>query len=432
MPDGHFGRVADDERTWTILWTRRIKSILFRVAFFFSDHRWIVLSVILGSVGVAAIWVDLPFGINIALAAITLVMLTAEVRRYVDSRNEVDFPPRSADRFTDVEEALEESPRFDFWRTPTGCFIADTHASTAISNGAVTATLAHQPYEVPPELVEYGTLFQRRRSSGIDFYDGHVLGFKTDLGRGEFTADHVTLTPARYRDHLATDAFAMHDVIVGRHHRGEYGRRLFVDRRSRLRDHGSSWLLNAIGTSAIALTADGQILAVHQSTKNDSSGGLLAPGGSGSLEARDFGGAREAPLHEVFAAGALRELNEEAGIHAGDVADHAFLGYGRWVDRAGKPEGFTLVFLSVDSHTALRRVIPSIDRPFSLRAQALRIDLDAPGWTPEHAEMVVVDQGARTRLSLPLWAGISMLTRAARDSEHRLHGRIRAVVDRDD
>jgi len=51
MPDGHFGRVADDERTWTILWTRRIKSILFRVAFFFSDHRWIVLSVILGSVG---------------------------------------------------------------------------------------------------------------------------------------------------------------------------------------------------------------------------------------------------------------------------------------------------------------------------------------------------------------------------------------------
>lgn len=409
---------------------RRAKSLLSKVLFFIPDHRWILLSVSMGALGIATVWIVVPFIVNLVFATGTVMMLILELRQYLRVRGEIHFAIRSADDFSDVQEQLEDNARFDFLRLPNvGTFVVDNAMSAATDGGTVLATLAPERYKVAPEVVEFGGIFRRRAASGVDFYDGQVLGLKSNIGDGDSAVHQVTLVPATYSDHLATDIFAMHDVYAARQFRGEFGRKLFIDRKGTPRDFGSSWLLNAVGTSSIAVSTDGRVIAVNQSTKNQSSGGLLAPSSSGSLEPIDFCGRTEVQFKDVLAVGALRELKEETGISGRDVAGYSFLGFGRWLDKAAKPEAFTLVFLTIDSHTALRRVIPLTDRPFSLGKQALRINVDTPNWSPERSGLILEDDDARRRLSLPMLVGLAMMTSAVRDPKNILSARIREYLN---
>jgi hypothetical protein len=75
----------------------------------------------------------------------------------------------------------------------------------------------------------------------------------------ELSALEVRFVRGTYFDHLASDLFAARDVHLERRHRSELGRALVIDRRGAPRDFGDSWLLNATGTSLVAITTDGWI-----------------------------------------------------------------------------------------------------------------------------------------------------------------------------
>lgn len=395
------------------VWSRRVRAVGARSVFFLSDHRWILLSLAVVLVGGVSVWVALPFVVNLLLALLAVVMLVFEFRGYLRARGEIDFPGRPSDQFRDVQASYSTDSRYEFWRMPGGSFVFDRDGSSAIRHGLVSAELMDDPYVLAPELSDFGRVFEKRRAARIDFYNGAVLGLSNDVDLGPTGGGKVRLTPATYRDHLSSDIFAMHDVVVAGRRRSEFGRRLFVDRRARLRSFESSWLLNSVGTSAIALTTDGKVVLVEQSTKNESSGGLLAPSGSGSLEPQDFGGSRVLGLAEVLAAGAMRELREEAGILETDILGYEFLGIGRWVQKAAKPEAFTLVHLGIDSDTATRREIPAEDRPFSVRKRSVRVAEPVGEPDVERVDELIEDDDVRSRLSLPLWVGVALMLRFA-------------------
>ncbi len=378
----------------------------------FVDHvRWILLSVALVGIGLLGLVVRLHPAITIALAVVSLVLIGLEIRTHAEGLRRLAFADHGDD-YWDVRRAIDGVRRFSFLKTPTGSAVIDWEASKAIAGEAVTASIAADPYSRPHELEALGSAFLRRRIAEGANYNGHVVGLDTNLGLGEqLESIRWDLTPARYWDHLASDILASKDVLDNGSPVSSVGRQLYIDRRGRLRDLAASWLLNAIGTSLLAITTDARLVLVAQSNRNESGRGLLAPSGSGSLEPRDV--TSDAALAATAAVGAIREMSEEAGILLQDVNRTAFLGFGRWLEKAGKPELLTIAALSIDSHEAKRRPIPRADKPYTLGVELARLSPDPAAWDPDSPRSLLQDQDPY-RLSLPVLLGLHLMAIAVR------------------
>jgi 8-oxo-dGTP pyrophosphatase MutT (NUDIX family) len=105
---------------------------------------------------------------------------------------------------------------------------------------------------------------------------------------------------------------------------------------------------DALGASIVAVTSDRRVVLVRQSSHSKLSPGLLAPSGSGGGDWSD----RAAPggLRGLATQIALRELEEECGLGRTDIVAVKVLGYGRFLQRGGKPEFFALARLGCAAH----------------------------------------------------------------------------------
>lgn len=398
-----------------VLIARWLRTTLWRIAGFADHARWIVLSLVLALAGVVGVFIPLPPALNVVLAGVSLVLLVMEIRGHNRRLQETQFVDRTGDDYVDVRQELEHSSRFEFVATTHGHMVIDWLATRAIVAGDVTGSARRSPYVLPRELSDAGVAFRRRRVAGRATYNGHLLGLNSDLGHEDtLTQRRWELVPARYWDHLASDILATKDVLRRGRLVLDLGRALYVDRKGALRDFGASWLLNGIGTSVVALTSDARLVVVAQSNRNESSQGLLAPSGSGSLEPADFRGRDDLDLADLARNGALRELHEEASITEHEVVDTAFLGFARWLEKAAKPELFTVALLSIDSHEVRRRRVPTADRPYTLAVDALRLSDAVLTWDGRDPH-TMLEEAAVHRLSLPLQIALLLLSHAARD-----------------
>jgi hypothetical protein len=393
----------------TTTWSRWIRTALLRLIDAGKQLRWILLSTALVVTSLLGLFVHIPLWVNLALWALSAVLLRLEIRKHREVQRATHFPVRERETFSDVQKALAGNERYQVKSFPVGTFLLDLATSQAVQEGRVLARPASTNYISPPEVKEFGENF-RRRQVNAGTYNGSVLGLRARLGSGsDLASKDWEMVPARYWDHLATDIFAMSDVDVAGHERLDLGRPLFIDRHGMPRDPADSWLLNAVGTSAMALTTDRRVVLVAQSAKNQSSKDLMAPSGSGSLELGDFQGESSLPFDMLARNGALRELCEETGLSKQDVQSTAFLGFGRWLDKAAKPEAFTLVILNVDSHEVLRRGIPAADRPFSLLVKSPKIDMSLDQLQHAQPQDVLGEEWSR-KLSLPTLMGLSLMS----------------------
>ena len=402
---------------------RRIRSAAGRVWLWAQYWRWILLSLVLAAVGLVSIWAPPPAVINFALAFVSFVFLGSEIGRFRSDSSQLRFIPWHDD-FDDVEQALEDNSRFELVRFPNGTFLVDHVATAEIGAGRVQVSVDRAPFQVPLRLREIGREYRRQETAGrIDVWNGPVLGLDTNLGTDQDLPAHdLVLRSGRYYDHLSTDLLAMNEVQAHGRYRDDLGRALVIDRHSLPRDFGDSWLLNALGTQVIALTTDQRAIVVHQTAKNESSKNQQAPSGSGSVEPVDApaGGS----LSEIATAGALREMRQEAGITEDDVADIEFLGFGRWLDKGGKPELFCVARLSIDSHEAAQRVADPQDRPFSKFAEPRRLARPHTSWRAESLGEIFDDKRPTT-MSVPLQACLWLMARAASDETDPTHRIVR-------
>ena len=407
--------------------SRALKTSLLRVRNFARKFRWILLSGILCVVGVISIWVRIAPEINVLLAIVAIVLFVTEIAKNQRYINRTQFPSRSTDDYRDVEVRVATSHRFELVRFRSGTFVYDVEASRRFRGSGVLAQTGPKIYALPPQLIEVGTEHRDRFIAEHPYsHNGQVLGIDTNFGTGSPAAfTEIRLVRAHYWDYLASDALAWKDVLIDNRDRAEFGRRLFINRKGDLRDFGDSWLVNAIGTSVLAITSDGRLVLVLQSNKNESSGGLFAPSGSGSLEPRDFGQKTKANFADVAANGALRELGEEAQIAPHEVESVHFLGFGRWVEKSGKPEVLSLAFLNVDSHEIHRRQVRPSERPFTTQFGAYDFAIPAKEWV-EGDVLSMVDENVQTRLSLPLAASLMLLNEASNSGQAALGRLIRA------
>lgn len=389
---------------------RRVRTVVHRLRTFIIETRWVVISLTLAAVGVVSAFVRLPAWISICLAVGSVSLVIVEIRNHRQLSKKTEFSPRPGDDFRDVRIALRDSQRFSVFDFPNGTFIFDRLFSAAVGLGSIPAHLHNVDYLIPGEIRSAGRQFLRRRlREKRHAYNDPVLGLHTDLGTGDLpTLSPLEMIAATYWDHVSSDLFAMFDVTVDGRYEPAYGRNLFVHRSGMPRDFADSWLLNAVGASVLAFTSDARLVVVSQSAENDSSPDLFAPSGSGSIEPKDFRGASELGFDALAINSAQRELGEEAGVIESDIVASFFLGFGRWLDKAAKPEVFTVAFLSIDSHEVRRRKIPKADRPFTQRVEARRFATPPSSWASANAPAMVDDE-LRPKLSVPLAAGLALL-----------------------
>lgn len=383
--------------------------------------QWIIVSLATAAIGTVDLFTPVPQVLVIATAVVAFALLILEIINHIKRRRSTIFQPRTADTFMDVKRALADNDRFRILDWANGTFVHDTRVSHLIQQDRLSARLAAtSAYIAPPEIRHLGERFlehnlDEAKRNQREVWDDAVLGWNTNLGLEHDVDIHeIEMTPSSFYHRLRTDDFAMNDVMQGGSARPEYGRQLFINRHGGLRDFGSSWLLNGIGTSTLAFTSDGKLVLVEQSRRNARSQGLFAPSGSGSLEPQDFAMASALNLRDLAANGANRELAEETGIRPEEIATSRFLGFGRWLEKAACPELFTLTRLSIHSDDLGRRSIPASDRRLVQSRKIQRLIGSSTDWDHSHPENLLPVE-YRGRLSVPLSTALSLLILAVQN-----------------
>ncbi|GAA1554289.1 hypothetical protein GCM10009789_04630 [Kribbella sancticallisti] len=219
-----------------------------------------------------------------------------------------------------------------------------------------------RPFVLPPDLAAIKpaviALARSKRSRAASQpFDGLNVRLCNDL---DPAGGEAWLQPARYFDTMASNYLAGHRWWSRRLRRvvADVTRNIMTDS-GRLLPLAQSELANQIGISTIALTEDGWILLVHQGPAARSSGGLVAPSGSGSLEPQDITG--RSRLADVVAAGMERELREELGLISAPMRqiriETEVVGFGRWLEKGAKPEFYGISRI----HAPLRDLDVRID-----------------------------------------------------------------------
>ena len=368
-----------------------------------------ILALLTAGAGVVDIWMPLPDPVAVLLAATAAALAGWDYARYRRALSSTEFQNRASDSFEDVRQTLASDTRYEIRTFKNGSVICDLEFSRRLIAGQVLASVCSSRYSLPVELSGLGPRYiEHLHAQGVTLFPGPVLGMASNLAAGDLrTLGRVELRRGNYYDHVRSDVLATVDVIQNGRASTLLGRRFFVDRRGRLRDFGDSWLLNGIGTSMLAFTSDGKLLTLSQSEANKDSRGLLAPAGSGILEPQDCVDPDGDRLDQVVLRGGRRELCEEAGVRIAEVQHALVLGFGRWVEKAGRPEFYSVCFLSVDSHELERRRIARPERGFIRRRRFFRLDDDRTAWAEGLSALLPDD--ARTTMSVPLAMSLALL-----------------------
>lgn len=395
----------------------RAQVILFREGTW--NLRWIITSCALALAGFIGLLTQVPVWVQIALGLISVTLVAMDIYNHRAESRRTHFQPRPTDDFTKVINSYTDNKEFIVRSFRAGTLIIDKSISDALLTDTFVSSSEESAYIIPYEFRSLGNLYRRTRVvRNPNAYNDPVLGFSSLSTTGPTPI--LKTVEAFYWDHLATDQLAMVDTRVGKEFQDNLGRSLFITRDDELRDLSSSWILNTIGVSVLAITTDGQFVVVTQSANNDGSVGLYAPTGSGSLEPQDYRGAYDLPASKLFENGAMREAAEESAIDSNEVDAVLSLGFGRWLEKAAKPEAFFIAFLNVDSHAVRRKRIPAADRPYTSLSEPRRFQLEDPRQWSSHAAPDMVDAEVARSLSMPLEACLSLLAEAVESGDEEI------------
>jgi hypothetical protein len=252
----------------------------------------------------------------------------------------------------------------------------------ALAGPGLVAELVPEPYRLPESLGAAAPHVLRACNHGRLVFNGEVVGMRGDpLPPMSGRVTPIELHTARFFDsQCSNDLCALRITHRDTGVECDPRRSLLAAPEGHLRTLAESALANAIGVSTLAVTADGAFVLARQSRLNVASPMLLAPSGSGSLDPRDLGRRRTAPLQDILRRGMHRELREETAIRPDEIKGTTVAGFARWLDRGGKPEFFGLTQLSVtEDDLAGRRPLAPGERPYSEGTLTARVDLGALG-----------------------------------------------------
>jgi ATP-dependent RNA helicase DeaD len=251
-----------------------------------------------------------------------------------------------------------------------------------IAGHDLPAQIDEEPYRLPRSLKGSAPYVLPVCNHGRLVFNGKIVGMRGDpLPPGPRPAPPVRLHIARFFDAQCSNE--MCTLRIAHRDTGDVfdpRQALLTDASGHLRTIGESTLADCVGISTIAVTSDGALVVVRQTSRNVASALLLAPAGSGSLDPRDLRPARAEILQDVIRRGMERELREETGIRPDEIRSTRITGFARWLERGAKPEFFGLTELSATANDLTqRRHLASDERLYTGGTLTMTVDIPALG-----------------------------------------------------
>jgi hypothetical protein len=342
-------------------------------------HEWpVLLSAVGVLIGVVTV---LPSAVGVVLSVVALVLgvvtLVRDVRGFRRRWARHDFARVVAPFPTSELPPPAAYPEdASYLAVPNrGVGLVSDDIDRALTEGDMRFTVAEQPYRLPQRLRATAPYVLPRSTRHQVVFNGLVVGMRGDpLPPETVSVGALTLHRASFFDALCSNEICRY-LITDRETGAEFDprRELLADAGGRLRTLAESELSELVGVSTIAVTSDGVLVLVRQSSRNIASEDLLAPSGSGSLEPRDLDGATS--LQDAMRRGMERELREESGIPAEHIVATRVVGFARWMERGAKPEFFGLTTLSVAASELRLGKVTGDERLYSANVQQVPMDL---------------------------------------------------------
>lgn len=345
------------QRDWIGLWARRHWALALSVSIALISALVYLAPRLAAAVGVAGA------GIGVLLSIRDLVVYRSELR----DLKIIDAEVRPFDE-------MSLSGTYDGYvreRTGSGDMLRSRAIDLMLAGLSASTIVRDPPFELPSihsdlELV----IVRHERKSGHLVFNGKGMRMESDLTeaacrRAVETGEglEVEFREMGFFANLVTNRFYGRQVVSQANARTEYkADELFLDESGMIRDLAHSWMANLVGISTIAICSDQRVLLVHQTRENADHGGMLAPSGSGSLEPRDFDG--NPSLGAAIAAGMERELREECNLSRSVDLRTTLTGFGRWLDRGGKPEFFGVTEVDLPSNEIAGMPVRREEAPF--------------------------------------------------------------------
>jgi hypothetical protein len=369
-------------------------------------YRLTVVGVLSAIWGAATSLSDVPTPLNAGAGMLGLLLAAFEIRANRLSSAELEIDERRADQYDDLIGQLPPHDRVIRTATDVGVLLG--RETDRLLTDAPEAKMAPEDFELHRDLKRYSYEFLARRARKGAMHNDPILGLASDIPVGTM-AGPVLFQRAMYFDFVCSNLLAQNDVHDSVHQSPLLsGRRLFIDRRNRLRSFTDSRLANTVGVSTLAITTDGQLLLIKQTSDTVGSPGLYAPSGSGALEPKDLVDGDATPtVCEVVLKGAERELREECNLGPDCVISSDVIGHARWISRGAMPEFAAVTLLNVTADEVTSRGIRRSERAFVHRVHPVRLS-DPGTWNPGHPlDMLPAED--RTHSSWPLALALSCL-----------------------
>lgn len=308
-----------------------------------------------------------------------------------------------------------------------GAVAISTDLDSVLSTTQLPLRVVEDPYVLPAALADASAYMLRRTTSARWRFNGACVRLDSDLSvESAAGGTDVMCRPASFFDGLCSNELTGWEV----HRDGvlwNFSSEHLLDSSGRLLALSQSQLANMIGVSTVAITTDSHLLLTLQSRGSSASAQLWAPSGSGSLEPQDLRG--QTWLQRAVTAGMERELHEECGLLPSDVVSTRVIGYGRWLDRGGKPEFYGVSTLSVTLNEAMsRRSRQRDEKMWTQCVDSARLDLSSEPHSEQPArwqDVVCDHRRMRGSMSVSLEANLAALVQAVRRSPELADGLVK-------
>ena len=317
--------------------TRQLRSRRDYVAFQVTNEWPILLSVAGVILGAATI---LPSAVAIALSIVAFVIgvvaFVRDVRQLRRRWSDYEFSAIVAPFPTDAIPPPPAYPHAIYLYIPNrGTALVSNEIDQTVAGHDLAAELDEEPYRLPRTLKASAPYVLPVCNHGRLVFNGKVVGMRGDpLPPGSCQAPPIMLHIARFFDSQCSNE--MCTLRITHRDTGEEfdpRRNLLTSANGHLRTLAESSLADVIGISTLAMTSDGALVLVRQSSRNVASPLLLAPSGSGSLDSRDLTQDGTGTLQNIVRHGMERELCEETGIRPEEIRNTAVVGFARWLER---------------------------------------------------------------------------------------------------
>lgn len=298
--------------------------------------------------------------VTIASSSVTIILFVINVIKTISQQNKIVIHEYSCTELDKLYDECVKENGYELLKHEKSRLMYSLDENEYYKNNIFNLAFSfknNKNYSIPNNIAKNSyRIFSDYLNSGKYFYDSKKIRLNSDIQDIKKNGV-VQLSKTSYFNSICTNEISKkefrysHDssycfdgYLLVRTKKDGKGKRIYSLRESLCSNH--------IGVSTLAITSDGYVILTKQGRRNLVGTGKYVVSASGSLDYSDSKKCKS--FGDIVVKGMERELSEECNIDPSLIVDTKIIGYGRLLDRGGKPEFFGLTIVNMDSDTFIK------------------------------------------------------------------------------